>query len=112
MYTIRPDLWIEGMTVVDGKLNIPLTAFPEISAEEADPATGSIHNILFGILTKLSEEFESYEIPKPYESPIGPNFYIAKTQDTTDLLNVKTIFSVGFKTIYTKTPGSQNLPPY
>jgi len=53
----QPDTWITGWQESAGSILIPISSFPELTAAEADAATGDIRKIWFAILEKLWNEW-------------------------------------------------------
>lgn len=54
-----PQNWFPGMVNSDTEINIPLTAFPEITASEIDATTGDIRKMLYGFIERCWVKWNS-----------------------------------------------------
>lgn len=50
-----PTAWIEGWSEDGTNVSFPLASFPELTAAEADGASGDIRKILFAMLMKFAD---------------------------------------------------------
>ena len=57
----RPDTWLANWSEDGTDISVPLATFPELTAAEADGATGDIREILFAVCEKLWSEWTSRE---------------------------------------------------
>lgn len=48
-----PTTWIAGWSEDGTSISVPIASFPELTAAEADGATGDIRKIVFAIMEKL-----------------------------------------------------------
>lgn len=55
--SIVPTDWLESWSEDATNITVPLATFPEVTAAEADAATGDIRKIVFAIMEKLFQEF-------------------------------------------------------
>lgn len=88
--------WIPGWSIVGSDIVIEdyNTNMPELTAVEADEATGYIGDIMHAILDKM---FASLENAPAGSFALGSNFWITKSVDSTDLTNIKTIYTVNIR---------------
>lgn len=52
-----PTTWISGWSVVGTDIVVPIASFPELTAAEADAATGDIRKIVFAIIEHLYQAY-------------------------------------------------------
>lgn len=54
-----PNTWIASWSEDATNISVPIASFPELTAAEADGATGDIRKIVWAITEKLYQEFNS-----------------------------------------------------
>jgi hypothetical protein len=54
-----PNTWIADWSEDETDISVPIASFPELTAAEADGATGDIRKIVWAITEKLYQEFNS-----------------------------------------------------
>jgi hypothetical protein len=89
-----PNYSLEGTTSNDDIIIGQLSDFPTLTASEADGATGKIQSVIYAILDTLYRN--SLNNPAGTASTQDV-FYVSKTQNSADLNNILTTFSVNFK---------------
>ena len=52
-YSAVPSTWIANWSEDGTNISVPLASFPELTAAEADGATGDIRQIVWALMTKL-----------------------------------------------------------
>ena len=62
VYSKVPTDWFENWSEDGTNITVPLATFPEMTAAEADAATGDFPNILYAILHKAREKFKALAV--------------------------------------------------
>ena len=52
-----PPTWIDNMSEDGTDITIPIASFPELTAAEADAATGDIRKVMWAILQKIYDSW-------------------------------------------------------
>jgi hypothetical protein len=55
----QPNTWIASWSEDGTTISVPIASFPELTAAEADGATGDIRKILYAICEQLYQEWNS-----------------------------------------------------
>lgn len=58
-FSAAPNAWFDGMSEDGTTISIPIASFPELTAAEADGATGDIRKVVYAVMEKLHSEFTS-----------------------------------------------------
>ncbi len=54
-----PNAWIPSWSEDGTNITVPIASFPELTAAEADGATGDIRKVMFAVLDKLWDHWNS-----------------------------------------------------
>jgi hypothetical protein len=54
---LKPDTWLPDWTEDATNITVPLASIPEVTAAEADGATGDIRKVAFGLAEALYDHF-------------------------------------------------------
>lgn len=97
--SLNPADWIsnyslEGTTSNDDIIIGQLSDFPTLTASDADGTTGKIQSVIYAILDALYKNSLNNVSGSTSTADV---FYITKVQNSADLNNILTTFSVNFK---------------
>lgn len=56
-FTAAPNTWFDSWSEDGTKIEVPIATFPELTAGEADGATGDIRKVLYALMEKLVSEW-------------------------------------------------------
>jgi hypothetical protein len=52
-----PSAWLDALSEDGTDITVPLATFPELTAAEADGATGDVRKVTYAVLEKLYQEY-------------------------------------------------------
>ncbi len=89
-----PNYSLEGTTSNDDIIIGQLSDFPTLATDDADGTTGKIQSVIYAIMDTLYRNSLNNTAGTTSTSDV---FYVTKTQNSADLNNILTTFSVNFK---------------
>jgi hypothetical protein len=84
---LKPGTWIPSWAEDATNITVPIASFPELTAAEADGASGDIRKVAFAVTKKLADVFEALPVAdRPTQMTIGR--YASSNQAGTEVTHV------------------------
>ncbi len=86
-FSAVPTTWIPSWSEDGTNITVPIASFPELTAAEADAATGDIRKIVFAIIEKL---YQAYNATATADRPTKWTMSKSTSVNTTTNVNTNT----------------------